>query len=183
MIATARLLLRPPAPDDLPWFMANMNTAAVTRHLGGVRSEVDYVAGFERGTRGFAELGFGFWTVILVEGGQRIGKCGIGPISSEAAPPALRGQFEIGWSLAEAYWGKGLATEAARAVLRHGFLELGLATIHSQTSDSNRASTRLMDRLGVERRIELDYVDPDYPPADNPTTIYRLTREAWEARP
>lgn len=181
MIETTRLQLRPPSPGDLEWFMANLNTAAVTRHLGGVRSEADYAAGFERGIRSFAGSGLGFWALILREGGQLIGKCGLGLISTEAAPPALRGQFEIGWSLAEPFWGKGLAFEAAQAVLSHGFDKLDSAAIHSQTSDSNRASTRLMERLGFVRVPVLDYIDPDYPAADNPTIVYRLARTEWKA--
>ena len=64
-----------------------------------------------------------------------------------------------------------------------GFGSLGFPVIFAQTSESNRASTRLMERLGLERMPALDYVDPDYPAADNPTTVYRMSREEWVARP
>ena len=179
MIATARLLLRPPSSDDLDWFAAHMNTPAVTRHLGGVRDHADFAAGFERNARSFAEIGAGFFTVLLRESGERVGKCGLAPMDSAHALAALQGQVQIGWSLAEPFWGKGIAVEAAQAVLGHGFANH--EAIFAQTSDSNRASTRLMERLGLERRPELDYIDPDYPAADNPTTVYRLARDEWEA--
>ena len=176
MIETARLVLRVQHDDDLDWFVEHMNTSAVMRHLGGVRPREAVAAGMARNAEGFASTGLGFWTILLRDSGERAGKCGLGPIEGEHAPPQLRGQLEIGWSLAEPFWGRGLAAEAAGAVLRYGFETLGHDVIFSQTSDSNRASTRLMERLGFERLAALDYVDPGYPAADNPTTIYRLTR-------
>ena len=173
MIETERLLLRAPSGDDLAWTLARMNTEAVMRHLAGVREEADAIAGFERNARALAETGVGFWTVTLRDSGERVGKCGLAPIDAGHAPPELRGQFQIGWSLAEPFWGRGIAFEAARAVLGWGFAVRKLQAIWSQTSASNRTSTRLMERLGLERMAALDYVDPDYPAADNPTTVYR----------
>ncbi len=174
-IETARLILRVQQDDDLDWFVENMNTPAVMRHLGGSRTREAVAAGMARNAESFATTGTGFWTLILRESGERVGKCGLGVITGEHASSDLRGQPEIGWSLAEPFWGRGLASEAARAVLRYGFATLGHPMIFSQTSTSNRSSTRMMERLGFERRAELDYVDPDYPAADNPTTVYSLT--------
>ena len=181
MIETARLLLRPPSDDDLEWFVEHMNTPAVTRHLGGARTYADFVAGFARNAQAFAEAGAGFFTVVLRDGGQRVGKCGLAPIEPLHPPAALRGEVQIGWSLAEQFWGQGFAAEAARAVLGHAFAERGHEAIFAQTSDSNRASTRLMERLGFVPMPALDYIDPDYPAADNPTTVYRLARDEWGA--
>ena len=125
-LETERLILRPPAPDDLPWVLEHMNTPAVVRYLGGeVRSPEE-------------------------------------------------GQREIGWTFAEGFRGKGYATEAALAVIAYAFGTLGLPVLYSQTSDSNESSTRMMQRLGFTRRAELDYVDPDYPPADDPTTVWSM---------
>ena len=176
MIETARLILRVPQDDDLEWFVEHMNTEAVMRHLGGVRTRDAVAAGIERNAESFARNGVGFWTIFLRESGERAGKCGLGVIDGESAPSQLRGKPEIGWSLAEPFWGQGYAAEAARAVLCHGFETLGYDTIYSRTSASNRASTRMMERLRFTRLAALDYDDPDYPAADNPTTIYGLTR-------
>ena len=175
MIESARLILRVQQDDDLDWFVEHMNTAAVMRHLGGVRPREAVAAGMARNAEGFARNGVGFWTIVLRDSGERAGKCGLGPIEGEHAPPQLCGRPEIGWSLAEPFWGQGYAAEAARAVLHYGFATLGHDMIYSQTSTSNRASTRLMERLGFDRLAALDYVDPAYPAADNPTTIYGLT--------
>lgn len=181
MITTGRLDLRPPAADDLPWILAHMNTRAVMRNLGGIRSPVKVAQGLDADVAAFTGGGHRRWTIWLRDENRRIGRCGLFHVMTEAAPDGLRGQQEIGWTLAEAFWGKGYAGEAARAVLDFGFDTLGLPVIFAQTSDSNAASTRLMVRLGFVRTPALDYVDPDYPAADNPTTVWCMGREAWEA--
>ena len=176
MIETARLVLRPPTHGDLDWVLENMNTPAVMRHLGGVRLAATVAERLTLDVAAFAETGSGRWILWLRDENRRIGRCGLFRVSSQAAPETLRGQAEIGWTLAEAFWGNGYAAEAARAVLDFGFGSLGLPVIFAQTSESNNASTRLMERLGLERMPALDYVDPDYPAADNPTTVYRAMR-------
>ena len=188
MIETERLILRLPVADDLSWVLENVNTPAVTRHLGGVHLAATVAERLASDIADIAETGSGRWILWLRDEDRRIGRCGLYRMSSEAAPEALCGQHEIGWTLAEAFWGKGYAAEAARAVLGLGFGSLGFPVIFAQTSESNRASTRLMERLGLERlglerMPALDYVDPDYPAADNPTTVYRMSREEWVARP
>ncbi|HOB12666.1 MAG TPA: GNAT family N-acetyltransferase [Novosphingobium sp.] len=180
MIETERLVLRPPSADDLPWIEAAMNTPAVIRYLGGeTRSAAEVAESLSADIAAFAPGTWRHWTVWLRDEDIRVGRCGLFHVRAEAAPALLRGQSEIGWTLAEMHWGKGYASEAARAVLGYAFRQLGLTEIFSQTSDSNRASTRMMQRLGFARFPELDYVDPNYPAADNPTTVYRLTRETW----
>lgn len=177
-LATARLILRPPVVEDLPWLLAEMNTPAVLYHLGGARAPEAVAEGLTEDIAAFDSGGHQRWTVWLRDGpgqaGVRVGRCGLFYLRSPAAPPALRGQREIGWTFAEGQWGKGYATEAARAVLDYAFGPLGLPRVYSQTSDSNLGSTRMMQRLGFTRRAELDYVDPDYPLADNPTTVWSM---------
>ena len=63
-----------------------------------------------------------------------------------------------------------------------GFGRFGGSEVCSQTSEANRGSWRVMERLGMERAEALDYEDPAYPPEENPTKVYRLTREAWGAQ-
>ena len=181
MIASDRLLLRLPEPADLAWHFAQLNSAAVMRHLGGPRTEAAFAESFASNRAALLGGELGFWTVTLRETGAPVGKCGLSPIDSPAAPVEIRGFAQVGWTLAEPFWGHGYASEAARAVIAHGFAALGLPVIWSQTSDSNVASTRMMGRLGFERCAALDYADPDYPPGDNPTTVYRAARERHAA--
>lgn len=180
VLHTERLILRPPALDDLPWILERMNTLAVMRYLGGSVCEPDDVArGLADDISAFANGGHRRWTIWLREENCRIGRCGLFRVRTAAAPDALRGQSEIGWTLADDYWGRGYASEAARAVLDFAFAETDCAEVFSQTSVSNGPSTRMMPRLGLKRREELDYVDPDYPAADNPTTVWSITKAAW----
>ncbi len=179
-LETERLLLRPPVDSDLEWQIEWLNTPTVMRYLGGAPRTRDNVAkGFERNIVAWSAGEPAYWTVILRESGEPIGKCGLSRIEVEAAPPEISGGIEVGWSLAERFWGKGLATEAARSAIGQGFGAWPISAIWGQTSDSNFASTRLMARLGLRRRADLDYYDPAYPPADNPTTIHRIGREEW----
>lgn len=179
VLETDRLVLRPPMEDDLPWFQGHMNSPVVMHYLGGVRSAAQVAESLDSDIAAFAGSEYRRWTVWLRDGDHRIGRCGLFHVRSDAAPDGLRGQNEIGWMLAEDWWGRGYATEAAKAVLGFGFETLGHPIIFSQTSDTNQASTRMMARLGFTRLPEMDWIDPTYPPEDNPTTVYSLTRDAW----
>jgi RimJ/RimL family protein N-acetyltransferase len=180
MIETERLVLRPPEADDWRFVLDEIYTAEMMRYLGGkVLGQAQVVEGLQADIAAFAARSYFRWTMWLRAEQQRIGRIGLFVVRSPAAPEVLRGQREIGWMLASPYQGKGFASEAARAALRFGFETLADPVIFSQTSDSNAASTRMMARLGLNRCAELDYVDPDYPAADNPTTVYRMTRGEW----
>ncbi len=120
--------------------------------------------------------------VALRESDMLIGTCGIGPIDVECAPEALRAAVQIGWTLRADHWGQGYAQEAAQAAMAFAFEQRGVEILYSQTSGSNRPSWRLMEKLGMQRRADLDYDDPHYPAADNPTIIYAIDRETWRAQ-
>ena len=79
------------------------------------------------------------------------------------------------------YWGRGYAREAAQAALVLAFDRLELPCVYAQTSERNTASWRLMERLGMQRRADLDYPDADYPPEDYPTMVYWLRLEHWRS--
>lgn len=177
-----RTELRVPKPSDLAWQIEHLNTPAVMRHLGGLRDPDAMAAGFETNIAALQGREPGFWTVVRRSDQAVIGKCGLSIIAAETAPDPLFGGLQIGWSLAEPFWGQGLASEAAQLVIGHAFSAFRLDVLWSQTSDSNRSSSRMMARLGFERCPDLDYADPDYPPADNPTTVYRMTRADWAQR-
>lgn len=70
---------------------------------------------------------------------------------------------EVGWRLARWAWGRGLATEAATAVLDDGFDRCGLEVIHSFTTERNERSRAVMRRLGMTRRPDFDFDHPRTP--------------------
>jgi RimJ/RimL family protein N-acetyltransferase len=176
---TARLILRTEAPGDLDRWMEVMNTPAVLKHLGGVMERHQVETNFARKAASSAQHGYSFWNVQTKDDGLLIGHCGLAPIEGEAAGPVLNAALQIGWSIADIHWRQGYAMEAARAVIELAFTRFGLDLIYALTSEANTPSWRLMEKLGMERVPELDYVDPEYPPEENPAIVYRLRREAW----
>jgi RimJ/RimL family protein N-acetyltransferase len=108
----------------------------------------------------FDRQGFGLWAVEVVGVVPFIGFVGLNPPSFEAHfTPAI----EIGWRLARAHWGRGYATEGAKAALAFGFEQLGLAEIVSFTVPANEASWRVMERLGMTRDPADDFDHPALP--------------------
>ena len=175
---TDRLILRMQAEGDLANWMTYLNTPEATARLGGVRTEAEIAEKFGRMAKSQAEHGFSFMMVTLKDG-TFLGTAGMAAIEKASTPDNLRGAIQIGWQIRADYWRQGYAHEAAQAVLSLAFERHGIETLFSQTSPSNVASWRLMEKLGLRRREELDYADPAYPPEDNPTIIYSLARADW----
>ena len=124
-----------------------------------------------------AERGWGLWAVETKDTREFIGYVGL-------HMPALELPFspciEIGWRLAFQHWGKGFATEAARAALLVGFEQLGFLEIVSFASLQNLRSRAVMERLGM---LDSGAVF-EHPaiPQGNPLRrhcLYRLSREQW----
>jgi len=84
--------------------------------------------------------------------------------------------IEIGWRLGSQYWGKGYATDAAKAVLNYGFNNIGLDEVVSFTSSKNIRSIRVMEKIGMTRDYNADFLYPKLP-ADHtlaPHVLYRI---------
>jgi RimJ/RimL family protein N-acetyltransferase len=126
----------------------------------------------------FETVGYGRWAVEVPGVAPFIGFVGISAPSFEAHfTPAI----EIGWRLAFDHWGKGYATEGARAVLDFGFNEAGLDEIVSFTAASNTRSRAVMERLGMHRDPKDDFgherLGKAHPLYHH--VLYRLRREEW----
>ena len=115
----------------------------------------------------FAARGFGQWAIAAREGGALFGAVGLRGFDDGR-------EIELLYALHPARWGAGLAGEAARAVLDHGFRSLGLPRIAARADTPNRASIRLLERLGLhfegERLVQ-----------GRPTVHYGIAREAFLA--
>jgi RimJ/RimL family protein N-acetyltransferase len=128
--------------------------------------------------RHFDRHGFGLFAAELRQHKIFLGFIGLSVPNFEAAfTPAV----EIGWRLAANHWGRGLATEGARAVLRHGFEVVGLPSVVSFTVPGNIRSRRVMEKLGMMHDPSDDFEHPNLPIGHplRPHVLYRLTREAW----
>lgn len=175
---TERLILRRWQPADLEPF-ARMNADERTmRFMPAVltREETrELIARFEVH---HATHGFGVWALEARESGALVGYTGLQWVSFDAGfSPAV----EILWRLAPDCWGRGYATEAARAVLRSGFENLALDRVVSFTVPANGSSRAVMDRIGMTREHALDFDHPRLPAehALSRHVVYALTRDAW----
>jgi RimJ/RimL family protein N-acetyltransferase len=125
----------------------------------------------------FAERGWSNWAIERKDTGAFIGFTGLS-IPKRALPfsPCV----EVGWRLARAHWGHGLASEAARGALEVGFATLGLAEIVSFTTLRNLRSRAVMERIGLTN-ANADFEHPAVPEGNplRPHCLYRITREQW----
>jgi RimJ/RimL family protein N-acetyltransferase len=173
-----RVTLRPwRLPEDLgPLFAVNGDPHAM-RFFPEVHDRAECDAFAHRIAADFATRGWGFWVVEL-RGEGMVGVCGIKPTPFEAAfTPAI----EIGWRIATRFHRQGLAEEAARLSLAHGFGPAGLDRIVAFTPPANEPSWRLMEKLGMRR--EGEFAHPRLPEGHALRThlLYAITRAAWIA--
>ncbi len=122
----------------------------------------------EQATGGWAD-----WATELRDSGRLIGYIGL---SVPHFLPEVMPTVEIGWRLDPLAWGRGLATEGARAALAHGFSSPDLHEVVSIYEPQNAASGRVMMRLGM--RFDRDTVHPTRGLA---LRVYRLSRAEWES--
>ena len=166
---TGRLRLRTWDREDRAEFVRHCNTPAVTRFLGGVQSEDEYAAAFERIDGYQRDTGHTFWIVERKSDGALLGFCGL-KVAKDLRPP-LQGEVEIGWRLREDCWGQGYAREAAEAALAWAWANLDVARVISITTPANEPSWRLMERLGMTRRPDLDFAHPAFA-VDHPLSAH-----------
>lgn len=180
-----RVRLRAWREDDLPTFAAlNADTRAMVHFPAPLDREAsDALA--RRCQSLIDRQGWGFWAVECGSGsgaeGAFIGMVGLhSPVAELPFSPCV----EIGWRLLPAWWGQGLAHEAAQLALRVGFEALNLAEIVAFTTAGNHPSQALMARLGMACNPADDFVHPSLPAghALRPHVLYRLPYAAWRAR-
>lgn len=162
MIETERLILRAWRPEDREPYAAMCASPAVMRHLGGPHDGDAIDAAIARNQRCQDERGYCFWAVERRDEGDFVGFCGLRIVDDPTRP--VHGEIEIGWRLREDQWGRGIAREAAAASLSWGWAMLDVARTVSFTIPANRPSWRLMERLGMARRPDLDFDHPAFPP-------------------
>lgn len=161
MIRTPRLLLRPFEERDRAAFRALNADPAVMRHFPALQSAEESDAMLDRIAARWQEDGIAFAAVERAEDGAFLGMTGLARIREMS--PALDGGLEIGWRLIPAAWGRGIATEAARAWLDHG-LAGGADRIVAFTTRQNLASQAVMARIGMTRDESLDFDHPRIAP-------------------
>jgi len=178
-LRTPRLILRQWRDEDgdafAPMFEDPKVMEFLLPHTG--RAAIDSFIG--RIQQNFAEHGFGLWAVEAPGVAPFIGFTGLWVPNFDAPfMPAV----EVGWRLASAHWGKGYATEAAKAALDAGFTKFGLAEFVSFTVPANIRSIHVMQRIGMLRDPKEDF---DHPRVQGGSplkrhVLYRITAKRWE---
>lgn len=176
-IETERLLLRAFTPDDFEAFAGMRADAEVMRFIGqpvGPQTREQAEGWQEKNGRRWQDNGFGMWAVVERATGELCGWCGLSRLEDTQ-------EVEVGYGLARRAWGRGLATEAARASLRYGFERMGLLRIVAVVNPANSASRHVIEKLGLRHvkvarhyGADLDYFDIDraeYRPADSPYVL------------
>jgi len=146
-LETARTFLRRLSVEDADDMFAYARDPEVARYVSWEAHEciehtVGYLMQVEEAYCGGGHLD---WGIVLKESGRLIGTCGF---------PALHREHdaaELGYALSREHWGRGLATECARAVLDHGFDRLDLNRIEAFCIPGNAASARVLVKLGMTR--------------------------------
>lgn len=175
VMETDRLIVRMWRDSDLAPFAALNADPEVMRYLPERLTRVRSDALAARIRARHSAQGFGYWALELKSGAPFIGFAGVNHAPFEAPfTPAV----EIGWRLAHDHWGRGLGTEAARAVLAYAFETLRLQEIVSFTVPANRRSRAVMERLGMTRDPLGDFDHPGLPRGHRLSrhVLYRIFR-------
>jgi len=177
-LVTERVRLRQWRTSDLePFAQLNADARVMEFYPATMdRGASDALA--ERIRSGISERGWGLWAAELLATGEFIGYIGLNvPGTHLPFSPCV----EVGWRLARAFWGRGLATEGAHEALRAGFEDLGFEEIVSFTSLVNRRSRAVMERLGMLEDEPAAFEMPSVPvgSALRAHCLYRLSRRRW----
>ena len=134
--------------EDLPLAMELWGDAKVTALIGGPFTPGMVRARLVGEIAQMQEFGLQYWPVFLLDGNEHIGCAGLRPYRIEDRV------YELGVHLRSAFWGRGLAKEAARSILDYGFDNLGAEAVFAGHHPSNEASRRLLLKLGFVRTHE-----------------------------
>lgn len=171
-LETERLLIRLWRHDEAARLLDLLSRIEVVKWLGDgepvLMKDLDEAhESIDRYAERSAHPPLGMWAIERVADGVVVGT-----VLLLTLPNAEHGEVEIGWHLHPDSWRRGYATEAAAAVLRHGF-EGGLPEIIAVSDPGNHPSQAVMRRLGMEDRglVERWYEDP--------SAMFVITAEQW----
>lgn len=145
-ITTSRLILRAFAGDDVEAMYDILNQEEVLRYFPPTDPpSQERVRKMILGLlRHWDERGYGLWAVESRTDGALLGRCGLQHLPETE-------EVEVDFILGKPHWGQGFATEAGRASVQYGFEELGVERLVGIVHVENRASQRVLEKLGMER--------------------------------
>ena len=153
ILETERLLLREFDEGDVGAYYALGSDPAVLRYvhvepLASVEQALESLR--SRPLADYRKHGFGRWACVLKATGEVVGWSGLKRLDDLE-------EVDLGYWLMPAFWGRGLATEAGRAVLKYGFESLRLEQIIGLVDPANVASVRVLEKVGMTRAGVLEH--------------------------
>lgn len=174
-VQTPRLRLRGFVPEDLDLLDRLNRDPEVMRYMGGpmTRAQTEAMLRERILDYGARHPGLGIWATLERASGACIGMHVLNHIQGEA-------HVQVGYRLFPRVWGRGYATEMARALLRYGFVELGLERICAIADPANLASLRVLEKCGLRRDGERSFPHPAYA-ACGPQAWFERSARDWLA--
>jgi RimJ/RimL family protein N-acetyltransferase len=171
-LETDRLILRQWRDSDIPIFAKMNRDPKVMEFFPALLSEEEAENFVARIRAHFQKHGYGLFAVELKNEKTFIGFVGLSIPQFEAPfMPAV----EIGWRISSQYFGQGYATEAAKKILGFAFNNLKLKEVVSFTVPENKASRRVMEKIGMKRDLSGDFFHPKLE-KDHPFSLHVLYR-------
>lgn len=182
-LRTERLLLRAVVPGDRDAIGAYCSDPEVTRYLPfAALDEEGLTRRMERLVTGTAPGAVGEHLTLAVQLEDTLVGDVMLRFSAQHGPDDLPSIAELGWVFSPAYAGRGLATEAARALVDLAFTHYPLHRLTAQLDPRNVASARLCERLGMRHEAHTREDYPDREGGWSDTAVYGLLRHEWQAR-
>lgn len=147
VLETDRLIFRDHDPGDLEPF-CEMESDPVYRGAQTVHPRAELERSFREAW--LPPKPMGLLATVFKPEARYIGRCGLYPCRNDDGE-GIPGEATLAYYLARPYWGRGLATEAGQAFVRHGFQTLGLTRIVAGMNALNLASIRVVEKLGFTR--------------------------------
>jgi RimJ/RimL family protein N-acetyltransferase len=146
ILETNRLILRHLVPDDLDSLFALYRDPIVRRYFPeGILTYEETKEELEWFLDGHPEHPqLGLWATIHKQTGKFIGRCGLLPWTIDG-----QSEVEVAYMVAKEYWGQGLGTEAAQAILNYGFEQLQLSRLICLIDRENQASIKVATNIGM----------------------------------
>lgn len=182
-LQTPRIRQRQWTEADRAPFAALNADPEVMAHFPGVLTRAESDAMVDRIHASIERNGWGFWAADDLTGGAPRFAGFVGLHIPQVPELPFQPCVEIGWRLAQPFWGKGLATEGARLSLSVAFERLGLAEIVAMTQLTNLRSRAVMLRLGMQEAVGEEFEHPAVPvgAGGRAMCLYRLPRAQWLA--
>lgn len=152
VLETERMMLRELVPEDVDDLMLIFSDPEAMRYYPSTKSREEAERWIRWVTGSYEQNGFGLWACVLKETGELCGQCGLMPQEVEG-----RREVEVGYLFVREFWGRGLATEAARASRDSGFEQLGRRRLVSLINPQNIPSRRVAERIGMGLEKEIEW--------------------------